>query len=59
MIDDVSLENLARHLRQASETNFTGNIQINFYKGGISNIVKEIHLRETLEIRSIKVLVAG
>lgn len=41
MIDDRSLEKLATFLRQASECNFTGNIQINFFKGNVSNIVKQ------------------
>lgn len=41
MIDDKSLEALAAMLMDASEENFTGNIQINFFKGSVSNIVRQ------------------
>lgn len=41
MIDDESLEKLATMLRISSENGFTGNIQINFFKGSVSNIVKQ------------------
>lgn len=41
MIDDSDLEKIGRILSQAVRENFTGNIQINFFKGGVSNIVKQ------------------
>lgn len=41
MIDDKSLEALAAMLMDASEQNFTGSIQVNFFKGGVSNIEKK------------------
>lgn len=41
MIDDTSLEKLATMLREASEDNFTGSLQVNFFKGSVANIVKQ------------------
>lgn len=41
MIDDISLERLSKHLQQASDDGFTGSININFYKGGITEIKKQ------------------
>lgn len=41
MIDDKSLEALATMLREAADNCFTGNIQINFFKGSVSNIVRQ------------------
>lgn len=41
MIDDASLEVLAKFLRDASENNFTGSVQINFFKGSVSNIAMQ------------------
>lgn len=59
MIDDTSLEKLATHLRDAGENKFTGSIQINFYKGGITNIVKESVRKEVLNIGSHAVQTVG
>jgi hypothetical protein len=41
MIDDKSLEALVAMLMDASANDFIGNIQINFFKGSVSNIVKQ------------------
>lgn len=46
MIDDTKLERLAQLLHAAAEEGFTGNININFFKGGVTNIVKS----ETIKI---------
>lgn len=41
MIDDSKLEALANLLHEISRNEFTGSIQINFFKGSVSNIVKQ------------------
>lgn len=41
MIKDTDLECLARMLQLAGNEGFTGNIQINFYKGSVANINKQ------------------
>lgn len=41
MIDDSKLEALASLLSESSRSEFTGSIQINFFKGAVSNIVKQ------------------
>lgn len=45
MIDDSKLEALASVLHEASRNEFTGSIQINFFKGSVSNIVKQQSFR--------------
>lgn len=45
MIDDSKLEALASLLHEASRNNFTGSIQVNFFKGAVSNIVKQQSFR--------------
>jgi hypothetical protein len=57
MIDDESLENLSKHLRDASQNSFTGKIQINFCDGGISSITKERTIKETLIINQKPLMV--
>lgn len=39
MISDQQLEWLSKKLSEAATREFTGNIQINWFKGNISNIV--------------------
>ncbi len=41
MISDEDLEKVGRMLSSIADQGFTGSIQINFFKGGISNIVKQ------------------
>lgn len=41
MISDEDLEKIGRMLSSISDQDFTGSIQINFFKGGVSNIVKQ------------------
>lgn len=41
MITDLDLEKLAKMLQQAGKEEYTGNIQINFFKGSVSNVVMQ------------------
>lgn len=53
MIDDLELETLANLLHETSRTQFTGSIQINFFKGAVSNIVKQ----QSFKIQDIVVVI--
>lgn len=41
MIKDADLERLANMLQVAGGQGFTGSIQINFFKGSVTNVVKQ------------------
>lgn len=53
MIDDSKLEALAKLLNESSRSGFTGSIQINFFKGAVSNIVKQ----QSFKIEDIVIVV--
>lgn len=41
MISDAHLEWLSNMLLEAADSNFSGNIQINFFQGNVTNINKQ------------------
>lgn len=45
MIDDSKLEALASLLSESSRNEYTGSIQINFFRGSVSNIIKQQSFR--------------
>ncbi len=46
----MAIDKLAKFINEICQASFTGSIQINFFKGGISNIVKQ----ESLKVEDLK-----